>query len=175
MDPIRRAIETALEANWKRLYGYALSLTRNPDDARDLIQQSAVNALASSNAPSDPKALRAWLFRILRNAWIDQYRRTKVRMDEDSAGQRDDAGWNYDDRIIAGITVRQGLSVIDPLFREVIELVDIHGFQYTDVAVVLDVPIGTVMSRLSRARLSLLEVIAGDNLRPMQTLRARRK
>ena len=63
----------------------------------------------------------------------------------------DDTGWGFDNRVIAVITVRQGLSKIGPLYRELIELVDIHGFEYSDVAAVLDIPVGTVMSRLSRA------------------------
>jgi len=174
MQPSRR-IEIALEANWSRLFGYALALAGDTDDARDLLQQSALNALASRNIPRDTNVIRAWLFKIVRNAWIDQYRRRKIRTDHSSVGGFDGAGWNYDDQVIAEITVRQGLSKIDPLYREVIELIDIWGFQYADVATVLDILLGTVMSRLSRARLSLLEVIAEDNLRPLQSLRGRQK
>ncbi|MFX4516568.1 sigma factor, partial [Acinetobacter baumannii] len=89
-------------------------MTRDSDDACDLIQQSALNALASSNVPNDPQAARAWLFRILRTACIDQYRRAKVRIEDGSAIQLDEAGWSYDDQLIAWITVRQGLTMIDP-------------------------------------------------------------
>lgn len=175
MKPWRHSIEIALELNWSRLFGYALALTGDGEDARDLIQQSALNALASPNVPSDPKAARAWLFKIVRNAWIDQYRRRKVRIDDDMAVPVESGGWGFDDQVIAEITVRQGLGKIDPHYREVIELVDICGFQYADVATVLDIPVGTVMSRLSRARLSLLEVIAEGNLRSMQSLQGQRK
>ncbi|MBK0690409.1 RNA polymerase sigma factor, partial [Klebsiella pneumoniae] len=80
-----------------------------------------------------------------------------------------------DDRVIAEITIRQGLGKIDPAYREIIELVDIWGFQYADVSTVLDIPVGTVMSRLSRARLALLEIVAEDNLRPMRSLRSQQK
>ncbi len=170
----RRAIEIALELNWSRLFGYARALTNDADDARDLIQQAALNALASLNAPIDQNAARAWLFKIVRNAWIDQHRRRVIRADVGFTLPVEGI-WSFDDQVIAEITVRQGLGKIDPLYREVIELVDLWGFQYADVATVLDIPIGTVMSRLSRGRLSLLEVIAEDNLRPMQSLRGQRK
>jgi RNA polymerase sigma-70 factor (ECF subfamily) len=175
MQPPRNAIETALELNWSRLFGYALALTGDAESARDLLQQSALNALASANIPSDRKAARAWLFKIIRNAWIDQYRRQKVRTDDASPVPIEGGGWDYEDRVIAEITVRQGLSRIDPLQREVIELVDLWGFRYADAASILDVPVGTVMSRLSRARLSLLEAIAEENVRPMEFLRGQRK
>jgi RNA polymerase sigma-70 factor, ECF subfamily len=173
---VRHAIEMALKVNWRRLFGYALSLTGDRDEANDLLQQSALNALGNPNVPSEPKAARAWLFKIVRNAWIDQFRRSKVRrVDDDVAAAGIAVGWNFDNRVIAEITVRQGLSKIDPLHREVIELIDIHGFRYSDAAAVLDIPLGTVMSRLSRARLSLLEVIAEGNVQPMRALPRRRE
>lgn len=175
MRKSRRTVEAALELNWSRLFGYALSLTGDTDNARDLIQQSALNAIASKNAPDDPKAARAWLFKIVRNAWIDQYRRKKIRTDDGIADEIQNGGWGYDDQVIAEITIRQGLRKIDPAYREIIELVDIWGFQYADVSTVLDIPVGTVMSRLSRARLALLEIVAEDNLRPMRSLRGQQK
>ncbi|HVR55974.1 MAG TPA: RNA polymerase sigma factor [Pseudolabrys sp.] len=175
MQPSQNAVEIALELNWSRLFGYAFSLTGDAEGARDLLQQSALNALASTNAPSDRKAARAWLFKIVRNAWIDQYRRQKLRTEDDSPIPIEGGGWDYEDRVIAEITVRQGLGKIDPLQREVIELVDLWGFRYADAATILGVPVGTVMSRLSRARLSLLEAMAGENLRPMGFLRGQRK
>lgn len=175
MKKARRPIEVALERNWSRLFGYALTLTGDADNARDLIQQAALNALATQNIPGDAKAIRAWLFKIVRNAWIDQYRRTKTRIDVVFAHEFQNGGWGYDDQVIAEITIRQGLGKIDPVYREIIELVDIWGFQYADVSTVLDIPVGTVMSRLSRARLALLEIVAEDNLRPMRSLRGQKK
>ncbi|MBA2402483.1 MAG: RNA polymerase sigma factor [Bradyrhizobium sp.] len=175
MRKAQRPIELALERNWRRLFGYALTLTGDADNARDLIQQSALNALATQNIPGDAKAIRAWLFRIVRNSWIDQYRRNKIRADDGLVDDLQIGGWGYDDRVIAEITVRQGLGKIDPVYREMIELVDICGFQYADVAAVLDIPVGTVMSRLSRARLSLLEAVADDNVRPIRSLRGKQK
>lgn len=79
--------------------------------------------------------------------------------------------WRHDDRLIAAITVRQALERLDPPHREVIELVELAGFRYAEAAQILDVPVGTVMSRLSRARLSLLEALEEGNLRPLATRR----
>lgn len=174
MQISRRTLEMALEQSWSRLFGYALSLTGDADQARDVIQQSAVNALASRNAPVDPKAVRAWLFKIVRHVWIDQYRRKRTRTDDGLDSELEPGAWDYDNRVIAEITVRQGLGRIHPDYREIIELIDIWGFQYADVSTVLNIPIGTVMSRLSRARLSLLDAINGDNVRPIQATRGRK-
>lgn len=169
-------IEIAMRLNWDRLFRYAIGLTGNADDANDLLQQSVVNALAAPSVPDDPEAVRVWLFRVARNVWIDRYRRQKVRAENASAVAIEfDAGWAYEDRFIAEITVKQGLSMIDPQQREVIELVDIWGFRYVEAATILDIPVGTVMSRLSRARLSLLEAIAGGNVTPLEFWRAARK
>lgn len=174
MQTSRRTVEIALELNWSRLFGYALTLTNDADNARDVIQQGAVNALVSRNTPVDAKAIRAWLFKIVRNVWIDQYRRRRVRNDDILDDDLATCAWNYDNQVIAEITVRQGLAKIDPDHREIIELVDLWGFQYSDVATVLSIPVGTVMSRLSRARLSLLQAIADDNVLPMQASRGRK-
>ncbi len=74
--------------------------------------------------------------------------------------------WQHDDRLIAEITVRQALDRLDVTQRDIIELVDLAGFRYAEAAELLGVPIGTVMSRLSRARLALIDEIAGRNLVP---------
>ncbi len=110
MQTSRRMIEIGLELNWSRLFGYALTLTNDADNARDVIQQGAVNALASRNPPADAKAIRAWLFKIVRNVWIDQYRRRRVRNDDTLDGDLAPGAWNYDNQVIAEITVRQGLA-----------------------------------------------------------------
>lgn len=87
---------------------------------------------------------------------------------EDGAGV---SHWRHDDRLIAEITVRQALDRLDPPHREILELIDLAGFRYAEAADILGVPVGTVMSRVSRARLSLLEAIEGGNLRPLAARR----
>jgi len=167
-------IEEALRSNWKSLFSYALRLTDNPDAAADLVQSCALKALGSLGARPRPEAVRAWLFKIVRNAWIDSYRRSRHVHDEPEKGVVEaGSGFDhrYDDSIIAEITVRQALRQIPPDHREIIELVDLAGFSYGEVASILGVPQGTIMSRLSRARQALLAVIERENLRPLQARR----
>ena len=158
---LRHRVEQALLDNWRRLFGYALTLTRNHDEANDLLQQAAVAALAARTGPDHDGATRAWLFRIVRNTWIDRFRSERLRRTDEltTANEPTDAVWNFDDRLIAEMTVKAGLDRLEPAQREVIELVDINGFRYAEAAEILQLPLGTVMSRLSRARLALLEAI----------------
>ena len=166
---LRHRVEQALLDNWRRLFGYALSLTRNEDEANDLLQQAAVAALATAAGPDHDGATRAWLFRIVRNVWIDRFRRERIRKTEEltTANEPIDAAWSFDDRLIAELTVRSGLERLDPVQREIIVLVDINGFRYAEAAEILKVPVGTVMSRLSRARLALLEAIGESSGGPV--------
>jgi RNA polymerase sigma-70 factor (ECF subfamily) len=158
----RYLVEQHLLKNWLRLFGYAVSLTGDREAARDLLQQSALHALAAKAPPNSGGSACAWLFRIVRNAWIDQHRREDVRALAPPAGSIDQEYWHFDDRLIAELSVREALGQLEPLHREVIELIDISGFRYREAAQILGVPVGTVMSRLSRARLALLDVIGGD-------------
>lgn len=126
-----------------------------------------MQALAAGQPPSDTAAARAWLFKIVRNAWIDEVRRKQMRaIDDDPPAEAipENESWNFDDRMIAELTVRQGLERLEQASREVIELVDLFGFRYAEAAIILNLPVGTVMSRLSRARLALLEAIAESNV-----------
>jgi RNA polymerase sigma-70 factor (ECF subfamily) len=163
-DPVERELRKCLP----RLFGYAISLTGDPETAQDLLQDCAVRAFAAASHPAEPAALRAWFFRILRNAWIDQYRRDRYEpmtpADEPAVET-----WRCDAALIDAITVRQGLARLSPAYREVIALVDLAGFAYAEAARILGVPVGTVMSRLSRARQALLAAIGESNVRPLPT------
>ena len=147
-----------------RLFGYALSLASDRDLALELVQDCMVKALAARESPTHEPAYRAWLFRILRNLWYDQIKRPKLveigLPAEDLLADTD--VWSGDERRINALTVRLGLSRLSLQQREVIALVDIVGFTYAEAARVLDLPAGTVMSRLSRARRALLAILADD-------------
>lgn len=158
---MRQHVERQLLGDWSRLFGYAMSLARDRDRASDLLQQAAMQALTTQRPPHDVRAIRAWLFQIVRHVWIDRFRQEAVRADYAASAFEDTPVWNHDDRVISEIGVRQGLALIDPAFREIVELVDIQGFSYAEAAEILHVPLGTVMSRLSRARLALLECLGG--------------
>ena len=77
--------------------------------------------------------------------------------------------WAFDDANIAKITVEQGLSVLPPAHREIISLIDIAGFSYGEAADLLQVPVGTIMSRIARARGALLAAIENSSLRPLKS------
>ncbi len=156
-----------------RLFGYAVSLVRDHDRALDLVQECVVRVLGAKGVPPDETAFRAWLFIVMRNLATDIHRRDRYEPLERLNGQQEVADlWRFDDTQIAAITVRQGLAQLEAGLREIIALVDIAGFSYAEAAVVLEVPIGTVMSRLSRARRALLVAIDGSAVRPLP-LRAR--
>lgn len=150
-----------IEPYLSRLFGYALSLTQDREQARDLVQDCALRAISAARVPEDAPAFRAWLFRILRNAFMDGQKRRAVRATA-AAGRPDcpdDEIWRGDDRLISVLTVRLGMAKLSPAHREVIALVDIGGFSYEQAGDFLGVPQGTVMSRLSRARGALLTLI----------------
>ena len=165
-------VERQLLQDWSRLFGYAMSLARDHDRASDLLQQAAVQALSTPRPPNHERAIRAWLFQIIRNVWIDRYRHDAVRADHAASALEESQTWNYDDRVISELAVRQGLALINAGHREIIELVDIQGSRYAEAAEIMGLPLGSVMSRLSRARLALLDHV-GRTVRSLETARRR--
>jgi RNA polymerase sigma-70 factor (ECF subfamily) len=106
------------------------------------------------------------MFRVVRNAALDQLRRRRQPGVEDHSTVD---VWRFDDAFIAKITVEQGLAELAPTHREIISLIDIAGFSYSDAAGLLGVPVGTVMSRLARAREALLAAIDASAVRPLKS------
>lgn len=151
-----------------RLYGYAVSLSGDHHDALDLVQETALKALKASRVPDEQPAFRAWLFVILRNAWLDMVRRRGRRADlhesgtdrEQSTGQT----WLHDDSLISVLTVKLSLASLSADHRDVLGLVDVAGFSYTEAAEILGVPAGTIMSRVARARAALLKQLKAGNV-----------
>ena len=159
-----------LEGHLGRLFGYALSLANDREQARDLVQECALKALSAIRVPRDEAAYRAWLFRILRNAFLDHRRRAGrlgPTVEFDEAEIANGEVWRGDDRLISTLTVRLSMAKLSPAHREVLAAVDIAGFSYAETADFLGVPVGTVMSRLSRARLALLHAIGEGKVRPL--------
>lgn len=153
--------EAELIASLPRLRRYALSLCRNGDIADDLVQ-GAVERAVSSRARFDPEtSITAWLFRILRNLWIDQTRRIKTRGDELDVFEMPEAAVHDGDRALeATIALRETEAAIASLpaeQREVLRLVCLEELSYAEAAEVLEIPKGTVMSRLARGRVALAE------------------
>lgn len=159
-------IRAALPELLPRLVAFARTIVGDIDAARDLVQEAVVRALAAGRAPPAMPAFRAWMFTIVRNAAIDELRRRHIAKAEDAP---DTDLWRYDNACIAKITVEQGLLALGPEHREIIALIDIAGFSYAEAAGILDVPIGTVMSRIARARSALLAAIEASSVRPMKS------
>ncbi len=168
-----------IEPYLTRLYGFAYALTQDRDESSDLVQECAVRALAAPRRPSDAAACRAWLFRILRNAYIDKYRRRGVEVGlgpaADSFADDDEAGWQGDRRVVDVVTVRIAIARLTTAQREIIALIDFVGLSYREAAEVLGVAEGTIMSRLARARKALLEVMEKGNVTPIARARGQRR
>ena len=151
-----------------RLVAFAATLLGDREAARDLVQEAAARALGAQRVP-EPAFYRAWMFRIVRNAAIDELRRRRSRKEAlDTATSPDDL-WRFDDAKIAKITVEQALPTLAREHRDVLALIDIAGFSYAEAADTLDVPVGTVMSRIARARLALLAAIDASSVHPLRT------
>jgi RNA polymerase sigma-70 factor (ECF subfamily) len=158
-----------IENYTQRLFGYALSLTGDHARAEDLVHDTVARALGARNTPEDEPAYRAWLFRILRNRFLDDERRRKGRSDleESDVDETQVPDWNFANDIVSVLTVRAALSQLPTGQREIITLIDVAGFSYREAADVLDVPTGTVMSRISRARSALASKLANSNVRAL--------
>lgn len=138
---------------------FALSLTGHVADADDLLQ-STVERLLERGLPDDVD-VTAWSLRVCRNLWIDEMRSRKVRRD----AQREPAVIGEqvlpgEEQVLGEMTleeVQQALFSMSEDQRAVIELVAVEGYSYKEAAAILEVPIGTVMSRLARARTALIE------------------
>lgn len=143
------------------LRAYAKSICSSADNAEDLVHDAVERALRSQNCPALLDEMRPWMFRIIRNLQYDELRKRRVRREYFSAEKRllDEFGDNSD--TARDVMVRMAFERLTPEKREVLFLVDIMGLKYLEVAEVMDIPVGTVMSRISRARASLLALVDG--------------
>lgn len=145
---------------------FALSLCRKPDVAEDLVQITVERAFRARDRFDPATRLEAWLFRILRNAWIDMVRRDATRgevvdIHDTPLADPVDSVAQTDDRMMLG-AVRTAMKTMPEDQRAVLHLVCVEGLSYADAAEVLDIPSGTVMSRLSRARRVLAKKVGID-------------
>lgn len=147
------------------LVAYARAIARDRSDADDLVGDAIERAMKAAAPPAQLDGLRPWLFRVIRNLHIDEMRKRKVRSEYSEAEGRhsQEAGGGRNstaDRVLARIAFEK----LDPPAREILFLVDVMGMKYAEAADVLDMPNGTVMSRVSRARRALLALIDDTNV-----------
>ena len=148
-----REAQRALVEARARLYRVAYAWCRNPALADDLVQETLTKALKNSAQLRDPKARDAWLFTILANCYRDYFRRLRDMDDIDDveiSHESTPESESSSSQIVR--LVRAAITQLSEGQRQVVTLVDLEGFSYGEVARILDVPIGTVMSRLCRAR-----------------------
>jgi RNA polymerase sigma-70 factor (ECF subfamily) len=161
-DPVNNAVfSQAALAHIDALYGYAMTLTRDSTQAEDLVQETYLRATSAANQPPVSSNLKAWLFVIMRNAWLNQVRHNQSGprfVELETNDQTDDARGNPHVvylRKLEREQVRDAIEKLPEAYREIVVLRDIEGFTYQEIAMVLDCPAGTVMSRLGRARARL--------------------
>ena len=154
------------------LVAYARSLTLDATDAEDLAQSAILRALQSGTAPRETRDLRPWMFRVVRNLFIDDKRKERVQREYSLAqGRLFDSEPAQAGDPAETLVVRQAFAGLAPREREILCLVDILGLTYAEAAAALDIPAGTVMSRVSRARRAMIERMDGSNIRPLQRQR----
>lgn len=150
-----------LAAARPRLYRTALVWTHNKDMAEDLVQETATKALEKSKQLRDIGALNAWLFRIMINNWRDHLRQNPATEDIDNHEVCTyHTPESNNSRLQTIQVVRSAVMQLPDSFRQTLMLVDLEGFSYIETARILSIPVGTVMSRLSRARSRLREQLA---------------
>ncbi len=154
------------------LYGAALRMTRNPADAEDLVQETTLKAFSAFDSFTEGTNLRAWLFRILTNSYINQYRKKQrqpfqTSADELTDGELNEVGEHLGMRSaeaealdhLADAEIVEALAALPDDFRMAVYLADVEGFAYKEIAEIMETPVGTVMSRLSRGRKLLRELL----------------
>ncbi len=141
----------------RKLFGYACALCEDIGAAEDLYQDTMLRVMTARMMPEESTACRLWLFRIMRNLWIDRLRAEGRLPDfDDNAEVEELAQGQGDDQVVNALAVRQAFGKLSKAHREILALVDICGFSYAEAAEMLDVAPGTIMSRVSRARAALV-------------------
>ncbi len=158
------------------LYSAALRMTRNRADAEDLVQETYLKAYRAYGSFKAGTNLKAWLYRILTNTFINAYRSKRRHPDETELEEVEDfylyrrlggleaaaAGRSAEDEVLESFTdedVKQAIESLPENFRITVLLSDVEGFSYKEIAEITGVPIGTVMSRLHRGRRALQKAL----------------
>jgi RNA polymerase sigma-70 factor (ECF subfamily) len=158
-----------------QLYAAAMRYTRNPEDAQDLVQDTYAKAYTSFHQFEPGTNLKAWLYRVLTTTFINTYRKDQRRPQTSDSELEDwqiaeasshtsDQGKSSEDVVLENLPdsdIKNALAEIPEEFRMAVYLADVEGFSYKEIAEIVGVPAGTVMSRLHRGRKQLREKLTG--------------
>lgn len=152
---------TQVELLLPELRAYARSICGRAENWEDLVQDAIERTLRHKTLPERLEELRPWMFRVIRNLYYDEFRKRRVRREYIAVQKRlmdESDGTDNEGR---DVLIRIAFDKLLPETREVLFLIDIMGFRYAEAAEIMNVPIGTVMSRISRARKELLRRVDG--------------
>ena len=156
-----RDLRSEIAGHVDQLRRYALVLTRNPDEAADLVQDTLLRAIDASHGYNDNYDMRKWLFAILHNGWISNRRRAATRLAADALARPALAEpASQTDHVFLTQTLA-ALARLPDDQRAAVVLVAVEGIGYRDAADILGVPVGTLMSRLARGRAALRDAVSG--------------
>jgi RNA polymerase sigma-70 factor, ECF subfamily len=151
-----------------RLRRFASSLTRNTAEADDLVQATCEKALRAADRFEAGTRLDSWLYRIMQNQWIDDMRKRKTQGVEQQVDEAFDLvgeeGVRTSNARLAAREVLQALGKLPEEQRSIVTLVCVEDLSYREVAEILSIPLGTVMSRLSRARRALADALGAETM-----------
>jgi RNA polymerase sigma-70 factor (ECF subfamily) len=146
-----------------RLRRFAGGLTRSATEADDLVQAACERALARQHQFQEGTRFDSWMFRIVQTIWIDQLRARDVRKEDGELSEErfgtDETARRVEARLALS-EVRQAVALLPPEQRATLMLVTVEGLSYKEAAEVAGVPVGTIMSRLARARIALQQLLA---------------
>jgi RNA polymerase sigma-70 factor (ECF subfamily) len=156
----QRQFKRYLEDNWQRLYRLAYAWSHHPQTANDLLQETLSKTLKQRHQFENNKALDVWLYKVMANCWRDHCRRHRETIDFEEAGLISNINLEteqYQRELKANI--QHAMARLNMTHRQIVTLVDLQELSYNEVADILDIPAGTVMSRLCRARQQLREYL----------------
>ena len=166
-DRLRACFEAEALPHLRSLYGTAYRMTRNAHDAEDLVQETCLRAYRAFAGYTPGTNIRAWLYTILHRVRTDAYRRSARRVSTvELLDQGPGTPPPQDALANGGEEIERALLDLPEVFRTAVVLRDVQDFSYDEISRILDVPIGTVMSRIHRARALLRQSLAA--LRPLE-------